>query len=69
MRFETVQVKIRRRPRLWMFGELPHLLNGSCARTLFGANVGGVKIFCEALDFKKNVFIFQIREGKQRIKP
>ena len=52
-----------------MFGELPHLLNGSCARTLFGGIARGAKIFCLALDFKKSVFIFQIREGKQTMKP
>jgi hypothetical protein len=28
----------------------------------------GVKIFCLALDFKKNVFIFQFREGKYQMK-
>ena len=35
---------------------------------VFFAIVMGVKNFCLALDFKKNVFIFQIREGKDCMK-
>ena len=40
-----------------------------CHGRFLVAMSGGVKIFCLALDFKKSVFIFQIREGKQNMKP
>ena len=68
MCFGTVQVKMRRRLRLWVLWALPHLLNNTCIRGVFWALYGAVKIFFLALDFKKNVFIFQIREGKQCMK-